>query len=69
MVISHILPDRLMVGLRFLVHFNNIPCKAAGSSNGRTLVSGTKYLGSSPSPAALHGMATKQSHCFVRFES
>ena len=26
----------------------------AGSSNGRTAVSGTAYLGSSPSPAAMY---------------
>ena len=38
------LPDRLMI--------NGFVCIAAGSSNGRTAVSGTVYLGSSPSPAA-----------------
>ena len=38
------------------VQFSSILCKffknIAGSSNGRTTVSGTVYLGSSPSPAA-----------------
>ena len=35
-------------------YFSHTVCKRffAGSSNGRTLVSGTSYLGSSPSPAA-----------------
>ncbi len=35
--------------------FKKFLAKAAGSSNGRTLDSESKYLGSNPSPAALAG--------------